>query len=82
MRKVYSHASCTIAATAARDGDAGLFFNRNPGHLRPVRLKATWGSQEPIAPDQNPPAGLYYCDHYDVRSNSLVRDGSRSRYTA
>lgn len=28
MKQVYSHSSCTLAATAASDGSEGLFFQR------------------------------------------------------
>jgi hypothetical protein len=30
MREVYSQAVCCIAASAAQNSDAGLFFNRDP----------------------------------------------------
>jgi hypothetical protein len=76
MRMVYSHASGTIAATAAADSDEGLFFDRDPGNMRPRRLTATWSStsepsQFPEFDMVNPPAGLYWCDSEVVRISTV-----------
>jgi len=38
MQHVYSRAICCIAATAAKDGDIGLFFDRDPQCLLPIRV--------------------------------------------
>ena len=66
MGDVYSHAACTIAATAAKNGDQGLFFRRDPWLLRPRRLTATW-DPETYQNDKEklnyPPPGEYWCDH-------------------
>lgn len=39
MRDIYQNAVLNIAATAAVDGNAGLFYNRNPGELEPFRIE-------------------------------------------
>jgi len=38
MQDVYSRAICCIAATAAKDADIGLFFNRDPQDQLPIRV--------------------------------------------
>ena len=41
MKDVYSQASCCIAATAAKDSNTGLFFDRDTIFLKPLRLETT-----------------------------------------
>lgn len=43
MSIVYGNSSLTIAATDAKDGTMGLFFNRNPTRINPCRIKAAGG---------------------------------------
>jgi len=38
MQDVYSRAICCIAATAAKNGDIGLFFDRDPQGLMPLEV--------------------------------------------
>ncbi|PMD42002.1 HET-domain-containing protein, partial [Hyaloscypha variabilis F] len=46
MNKVYLHSTCTIAATAATDGHAGLFFQRNPCLVKPEKIRFLIGQEE------------------------------------
>jgi len=46
MNKVYLHSTCTIAATAATDGHAGLFFQRNPCLVKPEKIRFLIGREE------------------------------------
>jgi hypothetical protein len=39
MRDVYSNAAFCIAATAAKDGNTGLFFDRDMGVMAPVKVE-------------------------------------------
>jgi hypothetical protein len=41
MRDVYSRAICCVAATAAKDSNAGLFFDRHPLALSSVTVETT-----------------------------------------
>ncbi|KAG9193796.1 hypothetical protein G6011_03831 [Alternaria panax] len=41
MQDVYSQAICCIAATAAKDSATGLFFDRDPHDLTPIRVETT-----------------------------------------
>lgn len=66
MRLIYSHASCTIAATAATDGDGGLFFDRNSENLRPLRLHATRNPENSASKDKKPPLDQYWCHQAEV----------------
>lgn len=61
MRAVYSQAACTIAATAAKGGDEGLFYDRDPELLQPFRLNAMWTSPK----EDYPPAGTLWCDRWN-----------------
>jgi hypothetical protein len=42
MRDVYRNAAFCIAATAAADGTVGLFRQRDPACLRPVKIDLLW----------------------------------------
>ena len=59
MRDIYGNAACCIAATAAKDCNGGLFFDREPRGLEPVIVRATW-SQDLQSPGF-PPPGTYWC---------------------
>ncbi|KAF2035699.1 hypothetical protein EK21DRAFT_12561, partial [Setomelanomma holmii] len=39
--QIYGNAACGIAATAAEDGTAGLFYDRDPIMMTPVRVEIT-----------------------------------------
>ncbi|KAH7077961.1 heterokaryon incompatibility protein-domain-containing protein [Paraphoma chrysanthemicola] len=42
MKDIYRNAAFCIAATAAINGDVGLFFERDPRALNPVKINLTW----------------------------------------
>lgn len=64
MQAVYSNATCTIAGTASRSSDQGLFFDRDPWLVRPRRFTATWDADaHPESELELPPAGEFWCDH-------------------
>ena len=42
MRDVYGYSLCTIAATGAENASFGCFRDRNPDHVRPIRVHANW----------------------------------------
>jgi hypothetical protein len=42
MRDVYSNAAFCIAATIARDGNDGLFTNRNIQSLTAIQVELAW----------------------------------------
>lgn len=68
MRDVYSQAACTIAATAARGSNEGLFFDRDPTLIRPLRINATW-TPETKTDEYSityPSAGTYWADHEEL----------------
>lgn len=46
MNKVYLHSTCTIAATAATDGNGGLFSQRNPCLVKPKKIRCLIGQEE------------------------------------
>jgi hypothetical protein len=74
MRTVYSHAACTIAATAAKNSDQGLFFRRDPWLVRPRHLTTTWDPtvhQNDEEQMKYPPAGEYWCDHDNFWMTSI-----------
>jgi Heterokaryon incompatibility protein (HET) len=41
MDQIYIQSSCTIAATAAANGNQGLYFQRNPLVVKPRKIQAT-----------------------------------------
>jgi len=55
MRNVYPNATFCIAATAASDGNAGLFFDRDAASLMPIDIDFEWTGAE------WPSAGTYSC---------------------
>lgn len=63
MRVVYSHSAATIAATAAENGDKGVFLERNPEEIPPLPLNPTWDSESSW---DNTPAGVYGLDRERV----------------
>ena len=42
MQEIYHGATLNIAATAAEDGNVGLFYHRNPEELGPFKIDAAW----------------------------------------
>jgi hypothetical protein len=42
MKDVYKNAAFCIAATAARDGNDGLFYERDPRGVHPVKIDMSW----------------------------------------
>ncbi|KAH3906291.1 hypothetical protein HBH56_206310 [Parastagonospora nodorum] len=55
MRNVYQNATFCIAATAASDGNAGLFFDRDAASLMSIKIDFEWTGAE------WPSAGTYSC---------------------
>lgn len=49
MHKVYANAEITIAATAAQNGDEGLFFDRRPEFVQPCVVNTNWDGLAPQA---------------------------------
>lgn len=82
MSAVYSKAACTIAATAAKDSDGGLFFKRNPRLQRPLLVKATWNRGSHHKADKDsvyPISGLYWCDIEFLQGEAVEQAPLNSR---
>jgi hypothetical protein len=47
MRDVYSNAAFCIAATAAQDGNIGLFVDRDSESLTPIKVQLKWHPSQP-----------------------------------
>jgi Heterokaryon incompatibility protein (HET) len=61
MGEIYQNAFCTLAATAAEDGDGGLFFDRDPQRKSYCAI--------PVAPKRNEMSYFYCVDHEDWAKN-------------
>ena len=48
MSSVYGGVICNIAASAAKDGRAGMFRERNPDLVRPCQISTLWDDHENI----------------------------------
>ena len=72
MRDIYSCANCCIAATAAKDGDDGLFFNRNPRDLLPIR--ADTSRARIYGQKTNEPLSAYIIDSVFVTDAVAIDD--------
>lgn len=46
MNQVHQNSLCNIAATGALDSTSGLFFDRNPNGVQPLKVEATWDGIE------------------------------------
>ena len=68
MKDVYSRAICCIAATAAKDADIGLFFDRDP--LAPIRVLTS--STQIIGRKTNEPLLSYIIGSPIVASTSAI----------
>ncbi|KAF2850386.1 HET-domain-containing protein, partial [Plenodomus tracheiphilus IPT5] len=82
MGDIYSQAACTIAATAAKDSDGGLFAERDPTVLRPRRIEANWTPNPDAATNERyayPAAGLYWCDIAELWTQAVERAPLNSR---
>lgn len=73
MRDVYSRTAVCIAATAAKDGDMGLFFPRDSQGLTPIKVEATWRHKHSLP--RFPPAGTYWCGCHWLSAYAAV-DGA------
>jgi hypothetical protein len=66
MGDIYSGTEFTIAATRAKSSDGGLFVQRSPLTLQPLRIEATWTLKLEAAESYpelfHPLAGIYWCD--------------------
>jgi hypothetical protein len=45
MQEIYTYSSCTIAATAAADGEGGCFSERDPSSLRLSKIALRWADK-------------------------------------
>ncbi|KAH6632997.1 heterokaryon incompatibility protein-domain-containing protein [Boeremia exigua] len=84
MRKVYSHAAFTIAATAAEDGSVGLFFYRPHPRLPPVQVEATWHADPlPAFEDRKtrffPPSDTYFIGDFIGEVDDIQRSPLNNR---
>ncbi|KAH7384576.1 heterokaryon incompatibility protein-domain-containing protein [Pyrenochaeta sp. MPI-SDFR-AT-0127] len=70
MHDIYSKAACCIAATAAEDSNTGLFFNRDPLSLTPIKVEATWAHTQ--SQPRFPPPGTYWCGCHWITATSAV----------
>jgi len=59
MGEVYGNAACCIAATASEDCHSGLFLDREPRLVQPVKVQATWSHE--LSSHRFPPPGTYWC---------------------
>ena len=64
MRDVYSKAEFCVAATAAKSGDVGLFFDRDIEQLTLVMVEATWSRRHDLSPWPSP--GLYLFGFHQI----------------
>ncbi|KAF2821373.1 HET-domain-containing protein [Ophiobolus disseminans] len=73
MSDIYRGAACTIAATAAENSDGGLFFERDPTPLRPLRVETTWAPNPDVSNGEftYPQAGEYMCDALEAWTYSV-----------
>jgi len=55
MGEIYQNAFCTLAATAAEDGNGGLFFDRDPRRISPCAI--------PVVPKGGEMRWFYFADH-------------------
>lgn len=83
MRLIYSGAICTLAATSAENGAGGLFFDRNPEALQPLRVEVladlitqSWPGYDP---DCRTPPGVYWCDVEDTWTKNVEDSPLASR---
>jgi hypothetical protein len=79
---IYSQATCTIAATAAKDDDVGLFFDRSPTLLQPGHVEATWAPDPDMVENgylTYPPAGSYWYDLHRLWTRAVKRTPLNSR---
>jgi hypothetical protein len=61
MGEIYQNAFCTLAATAAEDGDGGLFIDRDPREASFCAI--------PVVPKSNEIKYFYCVDHEDWEKN-------------
>jgi hypothetical protein len=61
MGEIYQNAFCTLAATAAEDGDGGLFFDREPRRTSYCAI--------PVVPKRSEMRYFYCVDHEDWAKN-------------
>jgi hypothetical protein len=65
MGHIYTHAACTIAATASKDSSGGLFFARSPQILRPRLVSFDFSPKAPWLKGKDfgfNLLGTYLCD--------------------
>ncbi|OAL32870.1 hypothetical protein AYO20_07661 [Fonsecaea nubica] len=61
MGDIYQNAFCTLAATAAADGDRGFFSNRDPRLIHPCAV--------PVVSNTGEKRSMYCVDHEDWNKN-------------
>jgi hypothetical protein len=73
MGDMYSGAEFTIAATRAKSSDGGLFVQRSPVNLQPLRIEAIWTLEaaESYPEFSHPLAGIYWCDLKELWTQAI-----------
>jgi hypothetical protein len=75
MKDVYRNAAFCIAATAARDGNDGLFYERDPRGVHPLKIDLSWSKDRTDEITlRTPPTGLYLvgCPCFNI--DSVIQD--------
>lgn len=74
MRLIYSHATCTLAATSAENSAGGLFFDRNPDALQPLCVEFSDSPDSNVRDDPHRLLPeLYWCDLRDTWTSNVER---------
>lgn len=72
MRLIYSHATCTLAATSAENSAGGLFFDRNPDALQPLCVEFNDTPDSNVRDDPHRPLPeLHWCDLRDTWTSNV-----------
>ncbi|KAF2845635.1 HET-domain-containing protein [Plenodomus tracheiphilus IPT5] len=82
MSDVYAQAVCTIAATHSKDSKTGLFFERQPSLLQPLRIQAAPKTKTNIVDKESsiyPFEGSYWCDNAKIWTDGIEKANLSSR---
>jgi hypothetical protein len=75
MKEIYQHASLCIAATAAHNGNAGLFHDRDPRGVYPIKVDLSWSpTVSPQLLSELPPAGRYWLEMQCLSTKAQIDD--------
>ncbi|KAF2830312.1 HET-domain-containing protein [Ophiobolus disseminans] len=69
MSDIYGNATCCIAATSAKDCNTGLFIDREPHALEPIKIKIT--ESRSLSSTHLPPPGLYWASFRWTNYNAI-----------